>query len=114
MTSIPAEQILKGKNAQKILELFGDSLSSSYISTYLEKYISESNKARLSKYNSNSLENNLNEDNLKKEIERLQLTQEKADDLVNLKKEYSKFSKDILFEERFEKIQPTNIIIGVI
>ena len=112
---IPAEQILKGSNAQRILELFGDSLSSSYISTYLEKYISESNKARLSKYNSNSLENNLNEDNLKKEIERLQLTQEKADDLVNLKKEYSKFSKDILIEERFEKIQPNppHPIIGV-
>ena len=115
MTSIPAEQILKGSNAQQILELFGDSLSSSYISSYLEKYIPETNKARLSKYNSNSLENDLNEDNLKKEIERLQLTQEKADDLVNLKKEYSKFSKDILIEERFEKIQPNppHPIIGV-
>jgi hypothetical protein len=111
---IPAEQILKGSNAQRILELFGDSLSSSYISSYLEKYIPESNKARLSKYNSNSLENDLNEDNLKKEIERLQLTQEKADDLANLKKEYSKFSKDILIEERFEKIKPTTIIgVGV-
>jgi hypothetical protein len=114
MTSIPAEQILKGSNAQQILELFGDSLSSSYISSYLEKYIPETNKARLSKYNSNSLENNLNEDNLKKEIERLQLTQEKADDLANLKKEYSKFSKDILLEERFEKIKPTTIIgVGI-
>jgi hypothetical protein len=112
---IPAEQILKGSNAQRILELFGDSLSSSYISSYLEKYISESNKARLSKYNSNSLETDLNDSNLKKEIERLQLTQEKADDLVNLKKEYSKFSKDILLEERFEKINPnkTTPIIGV-
>jgi hypothetical protein len=112
---IPAEQILKGSNAQRILELFGDSLSSSYISSYLEKYIHESNKARLSKYNSNSLETDLNDTNLKKEIERLQLTQEKADDLVNLKKEYSKFSKDILLEERFEKINPnqTTPIIGV-
>ena len=109
---IPAEQILKGSNAQRILELFGDSLSSSYISTYLEKYIPDSNKSRLSKYNSNSLDADLNDSNLKKEIERLQLTQEKADDLVNLKKEYSNFSKDILFEERFEKIKP-NSIIGV-
>jgi hypothetical protein len=106
---IPAEQILKGSNAQRILELFGDSLSSSYISTYFDK-IFESNKARLSKYNSNSLETDLDEDNLKKEIERLQLTQEKADDLSNLKKEYSKFSKDILFEERFEKLKPYTII----
>jgi hypothetical protein len=112
---IPADQILKGSNAQRILELFGNSLSSSYISTYLEKYIPESNKARLSKYNSNSLETDLNDSNLKKEIERLQLTQEKADDLANLKKEYSKFSKDILIEERFEKIQPNPpyTIIGV-
>jgi hypothetical protein len=111
---IPAEQILKGSNAQRILELFGDSLSSSYISSYLEKYIPESNKARLSKYNSNSLETDLNDNNLKKEIERLQLTQEKADDLANLKKEYSKFSKDILIEERFEKIKSTTIIgVGV-
>jgi hypothetical protein len=106
---IPAEQILKGSNAQRILELFGDSLSSSYISTYFDK-IFESNKARLSKYNSNSLETDLDEDNLKKEIERLQQTQEKADDLSNLKKEYSKFSKDILFEERFEKLKPFTII----
>jgi len=106
---IPAEQILKGSNAQRILELFGDSLSSSYISTYIDK-IFESNRARLSKYNSNSLETDLNEDNLKKEIERLQLTQEKTDDLANLKKEYSKFSKDILFEERFEKLKPFTII----
>ena len=112
---IPADQILKGNNAQRILELFGNSLSSSYISTYLEKYIPESNKARLSKYNSNSLETDLNDSNLKKEIERLQLTQEKANDLANLKKEYSKFSKDILIEERFEKIQPNPpyTIIGV-
>jgi hypothetical protein len=109
---IPAEQILKGSNAQRILELFGDSLSSSYISTYLEKYISDSNKARLSKYNSNSLENDLNDNNLLQEIKKLQLTQEKADDLANLKKEYLKFSKDILFEERFEKLR-SNIIIGV-
>lgn len=109
---IPAEQILKGSNAQRILELFGDSLSSSYISTYLEKYISDSNKARLSKYNSNSLENDLNDNNLLQEIEKLQLTQEKADDLANLKKEYLKFSKDILFEERFEKLR-SNTIIGV-
>ena len=110
---IPAEQILKGSNAQQILELFGDSLSSSYISSYLDKLISEPNKSRLSKYNSNSLETDLNEDNLQKEIDRLQLTKEKTDDLVNLKKEYSKFSKDILIDERFEKIKNPYTIIGV-
>jgi hypothetical protein len=110
---IPAEQILKGSNAQQILELFGDSLSSSYISSYLDKLISEPNRSRLSKYNSNSLETDLNEDNLQSEIDRLQLTQEKADDLANLKKEYSKFSKDILIDERFEKIKNPYIIIGV-
>jgi hypothetical protein len=103
---IPVEQILKGKNAQKILELFGDSLASSYISSYLEKYISNKNRSRLSKYNSNSIETDLNDNNLKKEIERLQLTKQKADDLANLKKEYLKFSKDILAENRFEIIQP--------
>jgi hypothetical protein len=110
---IPAEQILKGSNAREILELFGDSLSSSQISSYLDKLISEPNKLRLSKYNSNSLETDLNEDNLQKEIDRLQLTQEKADDLANLKKEYSKFSKDILIDERFEKIKNPYTIIGV-
>ena len=111
---IPAEQILKGSNAREILELFGDSVSSSRISSYLDKLISEPNRSRLSKYNSNSLETDLNEDNLQTEIDRLQLTQEKADDLANLKKEYSKFSKDILIDERFEKIKQYTIIgVGV-
>jgi len=111
---IPVEQILKGKNAQRILELFGESLSSSYISTYLEKYISNKDRSKLSKYNSNSIETDLNEDNLKKEIERLKLTKEKTDDLANLKKEYLKFSNDILEQERFDNNFPTTIIgVGV-
>lgn len=111
---IPVEQILKGKNAQRILELFGESLSSSYISTYLEKYISNKDRSKLSKYNSNSIETDLNEDNLKKEIERLKLTKEKTDDLANLKKEYLKFSNNILEQERFDNNFPTTIIgVGV-
>jgi len=111
---IPAEQILKGTNAQEIIELFGDSLASSYISSYLEKLIPESNISRLSKYDSESLETDLNDNNLKKEIERLNITQKKVVDLANLKSEYSKFSKDILIQNRFEKIQPKTIIgVGV-
>lgn len=110
---IPAEQILKGTNAQEILELFGDSLTSASISAYM-KFIPEANKNRLSKYDSLSIETDINEDNLKKEIEKLKITQEKEIDLANLKTEYSKFSGDILTENRFEKIVPTTIIgVGV-
>jgi len=114
MTSIiPAEQILKGTNAQKILELFGDSLTSSYISSFI-KYIPPSNESKLSLYNRDSIDLDLNDNNLKKEIEKLQLTKEKAVDLANLKTEYSKFSKDIFLHNRFESRKSTTIIgVGV-
>jgi hypothetical protein len=36
---IPADKILKGSNAQKILKLFGGSLSFSYIPIYLNQNI---------------------------------------------------------------------------
>lgn len=109
---IPAELILNKKNpkaAEMILEVLGDS---HIFIPRLKQTISASNNSKLSYYNKESIESDLNENNIEKEIKKLELTKEKAIDLTNLRNEYMKFSKDSFSHNRFQKIN-TPIIPGV-
>ena len=84
---IPAEVILKHSNAANILAILSEGLT---IIPGVVQAIHPVNQSKLLFYNKNSLNSDLNDDNLKKEIEKLELTKDKSLDLSNLKNEYVK------------------------
>ena len=106
---IPAEVILKHSNAANILAILSEGLT---IIPGVVQAIHPVNQSKLLFYNKNSLNSDLNDDNLKKEIEKLELTKDKSLDLSNLKNEYMKFSKESFSHNRFQSVNPT-IIPGV-
>ena len=106
---IPAEKILIGPNAENFLILLTDGL---VFVPRLVEIMHPEDQAKLSYYNKNSLESDLNDDNLEEEIMKLELTKEKSIDLNNLKNEYAKFSKDLFSHNRFTSVNST-IIPGV-
>jgi hypothetical protein len=106
---IPAEKILIGPNPENFLMILTDGL---VFVPRLVEIMHPEDQAKLSYYNKNSLESDLNDDNLQEEIIKLELTKEKSIDLNNLKNEYAKFSKDLFSHNRFQSVNST-IIPGV-
>ena len=103
---IPAAIILKNPNAQAVLNIIDDSLT--LIPSVIQS-IPASNDSKLSSYNKKSIEADLNDSNLQEEIEKLETSKEKSEDLNNLKKEYQKFSKDTFSHNRFQSVNTDNI-----
>ena len=106
---IPAAIILKNPNAQAILTTLDDSLT--LVPTVLQS-IPPSNDSKLSSYNKKSIDADLTDSNLQEEIDKLETSKNKSEDLSNLKKEYEKFSKDTFSHNRFQSIN-THSIPGV-